>query len=709
MIQSPLSGPAQHPHSRSTDAGARRDARRDTRPGAGPDARRPSLTGRLRQALPYVMATALVWYLTTHLADLDITAVRAAFASVAPGQWLVAALATAVSFWAVGRYDGVVQRRLGLQVAPAAARRAGIAAIAISQTIGLGLITGALVRWRMLPGLTLWQATRLSLTVALSFLAGWAVVAALVTAVLPPLPALRPAGVAVLALTGLGLAFCLWRPSLQGWLINPLNRLLSHPTATLRLPPIATLARILTLAAVDSGAAALAFVVLLPEAANLSPLTVLPAFLLALGAGLISGTPGGVGPFEVTLLLLLPTADPSHLMATVLAYRLVYYAIPAVLAGLLLMAGPARPHPYRSRTAAPQPALTPDTGPTSARLTTARPTTARLNTARRAEFRLAGQSGLTLWSGPDGGNAWLAAETGQSLVSLGDPLTGGDDAAMIAALHRAARARDLIACHYKCSARVAALARRAGHAVLAIAHEAVLTPADFSLDSPARSALRRKLRKADRAGAHVSAPPAGSPLPLHDLARIADAWATARGGERGFSMGRFDPATLAGQRLYLAWAQGQPVAFLSLHQTSGEWALDLMRHIPAMPDGTMQALLVRAIADAAALGIPRLSLAAVPLAARGRGPAAALCRLLDHCSGASGLRQFKSGFAPDWQPLYIAAPTWPGLMIAGLDVARAIAFPPAVPGHSPTPRPCPPLPAQSPARASAHDSGAPPS
>ena len=42
------------------------------------------------------------------------------------------------------------------------AHRAGVIGIAVSQTLGMGVLTGALVRWRMLPKTSLWQSTRLS-------------------------------------------------------------------------------------------------------------------------------------------------------------------------------------------------------------------------------------------------------------------------------------------------------------------------------------------------------------------------------------------------------------------------------------------------------------------------------------------------------------------------------------------------------------------
>ncbi len=150
-------------------------------------------------ALSFGLALGLVWLLARRLAGIDPGQVRDGLALVPLAAWALALLATAVSFWAAGRYDAVIHRHLGTGFHGRQARRAGFAAIAISQTLGLGLITGALVRWRLLPGLSLWQATRVTGVVTASFLGGWAVVTATTLVLLPDAP-FKPAALAVLGL-----------------------------------------------------------------------------------------------------------------------------------------------------------------------------------------------------------------------------------------------------------------------------------------------------------------------------------------------------------------------------------------------------------------------------------------------------------------------------------------------------------------------------
>lgn len=258
----------------------------------------------------------LLW---ARLRGMEMAAVVAALARVTPLRWAGAVAATGISFWAVGRYDDAVHRHLATGVPAAQARRAGVCGIALSQLLGMGVVTGTLVRWRMLPSLSLLQAGRLTLAVSLLFLAGWALVTA--GAVLALGGPFQPVAVLVLALWAAAMLLAL-RP----------------PRRLRALPNVLTLGRVAGLAAVDCLAAGLGFWCLWPGAPDLAAL--LPGFLMALGAGLMSGTPGGLGAFELTLMAQLPDMAEAPLLAAVLAWRVVYFLVPATLALMALLRGP---------------------------------------------------------------------------------------------------------------------------------------------------------------------------------------------------------------------------------------------------------------------------------------------------------------------------------------------------------------------------------
>ena len=129
-------------------------------------------------------------------------------------------------------------------------------------------------------------------------------------------------------------------------------------------------------------------------------------------------------------------------------------------------------------------------------------------------------------------------------------------------------------------------------------------------------------------------------------------------------MGRFSPDLVRHQKVFLAWLGTEMLGFVTFNSAPGEWELDLIRYRADVPDGTMHGLITVAIDAAHAAGVDRLSLGAVPDMEQ------PFCRL-----GLRGLCQFKSAFAPDWSPLFAAAPGPVGLGLGLLAVAWAVHHP----------------------------------
>ena len=597
----------------------------------------------LRRSSPFLLAGLFLFLAREPIAALDWRDVARAAGAAPGGAWLLAVCATAISFLALGHYDQAVHAALGTRVSARLARRSGMAAIAISQMAGAGLLTGTLTRWRLVPELSLHEAGRVTLCVTLSFLASWAVLtSAAIHAFLPDagLPLTFAADAALVA-AGLYVALCLLWPRLA-------------------LPPLRLSFRMIGLAAVDTLAAALALYAFLPEASGFG--LFLPAFLLALGAGLLLGTPGGIGPFELTLVAFLPGQDPENTAAAILCYRLVYFVAPAVIAGAATLL--TAPGTDEQRRPAQQAGLPPRSGP--------------------AEMQLLRQGLHRLFLAPGAeGRAWLTARAGQVQVALLDPAPAPSGApAPLTAFSDDARGRGLAPCLYKIGSRTAAFARLAGWQVHPLAEELWLCPATFSPEGPDRARLRRKLRHAARAGLRLTSfsPDEGEKTPWADLARLNRDWVARHGRERGFSMGRYAQPYLAGQRLYLAYRGDKLTAFIIFHLSEREWALDLVRPGADATDGTVHALIVAALADARAEGVARLSLAAAPLPALGlTGWPARLSLALIPTLRSAGLRQFKDSFAPCRRRLYIAARGRLALLWAGIEVARAIHDPATLP------------------------------
>ncbi|MBL9052066.1 MAG: DUF2156 domain-containing protein [Tabrizicola sp.] len=569
-------------------------------------------------ALTAGLATLFLWLLINRLQEVEPSLVFAAIRQVGPLHWLGAALATWVSFRAIAGYDLALHRHLQTGIAADRAGRAGLAAIAIAQTVGMGVISGGFVRWRIVPELGLWGAMRLSLAVAVSFLLAWA---ALTSGVLLSLPSGADT-------------------TLLPWVLGG-GVLLSGAVLALlqqRCPNLITLTRLLALATVDCVAAGLALWLLMPG--DISFAGFLPLFLLALGAGLMSGSPAGLGAFEIVLLALAVDMAEADLLAGIVAWRVLYYGLPAVIgAGMALAAGPEKATASTADRAEAAPAI------------------AEAGLARQGEFT----------RHPAG---FLSGRTAHGLVAL----------SAVASLDRfraAARDEGRWPVLYKLSARDAVAARKAGLTVLPLAFEAWISPAEFRLDLAERAGLRRKLRRAEAAGVRADTGPEPD---WAELAAVNAAWVQARGCEHGFSMGRFDPAYLSAQRLVVARAGARMMGFASFHVARLErgpvWTLDLLRPAPDAPEGTAQLLVATAIRAAAEAGVRHLSLAAVPIGARDgeEGIVARLERVFAPGAG-RGLAQFKAGFAPRWQRLYIAGPSHIALGLVGAEIWHRVHHP----------------------------------
>ncbi len=546
---------------------------------------------------------AILWQ---DIAAMDTAAIWQAVAQVTWMQWALAGVATWCSFQAIGRYDAMWHRHLKTGVPPWLARRSGIRAIAIAQTLGFGALTGSLVRWYSLPRMTLWQATRVSVAVTVAFSACWAVWALLALLWLGGHAGVSPFVPIVIVVAAIPVG--LWvrhqfAPGLQG----------------------KDIAALLCLTAIDLFCAAVALYLVIPQGADIAFLPLLAAYVIALGVGLIANTPGGAGAFELTLLSLLPMATPEPLIAAIIAFRIVYYLIPATLALLAL----ARPAPAQAD------------DPTAA-----------------AMWGLTQQSGET---GRIGNVDLLLGDLPLILTTLGPQ----PKPVPVTAFWKQAVCQGKLPVCYNADPRTALATRNSGWHVRRVAIEAILRPADWTTAGGRRQTLRRKLKQAARAGIVVEALKSS---PTAELQNIARSWALSHGGEYGFSMGRFCPQYIAGQRIFLIKKDGYSIGFVSFHTSADEWMLDLIRHKDNVPDGAIHAAIVAAIDVAKDEAVQRLSLASVP------DP-----RVTPRfwANSRAGLAQFKRSFGPVWVPRYHAAPNrcvfWLGGLIIGVAIYRPVA------------------------------------
>jgi len=190
----------------------------------------------------------------------------------------------------------------------------------------------------------------------------------------------------------------------------------------------------------------------------------------------------------------------------------------------------------------------------------------------------------------------------------------------------------------------------------------------FDLKGASRANLRTAVNRAEREGLRFEVvDAAGVDALLPALKQVSDAWlAQHRSSEKAFSVGRFDDDYLRRFPVAIVRRDDRVIAFANLLMTDAreEAALDLMRHAPDAPPGTMDFLLVRLLQHLQAQGYRRFGLGMSPMAGMARRSGAPkwqrVARLVyEHGNGFynfRGLRSFKDKFDPVWEARFLAAP-----------------------------------------------------
>ncbi|WP_424929587.1 phosphatidylglycerol lysyltransferase domain-containing protein [Amaricoccus tamworthensis] len=605
-----------------------------------------------RLAFSLILIAAFLYTMLLQLGDVDWNGVVAAAMGI-PAWAIATSLALVViSYAAISFYDVIAMRCLGHRMPKAIALRTGFASIAISQALGFGLITGTLVRWRFYRHHSIGpvEAAKVTGLVSVGFMITLAAILAALLTLVPGyasgLTGLSDNMIRAIGCLGLATATAIYLASSLRWGGEQIGFWLPRPRA---------IRRMMVFTLIDVVPAGLAFWVLLPAGTVPDPTQFLVIYMIALGLALLSNSPAGLGVIETACLFTMPDVPVEALLGSLLVYRALYYGLPMLIAGVMLIALETRPAKAAARTgnlhAAP---LRP--GPELPEAVTR-----LLAKSHRAEAALAHLGDKSFLMSRSGRACLMVTENANTLVALSDPIGCRREARELARLFiREAAQRYLEPAAYKCTGRFAAELRRAGLTVSRIGEEALLDPRGFDISTPAHRSLRRKLRQAEKAGVTVEPFEPGD-IAIDDLLAIDTAWKNAKGAAMGFSQGYCRPDYLARFGGILARIDGKPVAFVTLWKSGDgrEVSIDVMRNLPDTPHGTMQSLITAAIEQAGEAGARKFSLCAVFLKGLESvpGPVAHIGNLLCERYGLSesqqNLARFKQQFSPHWRPVFM--------------------------------------------------------
>ncbi len=245
-------------------------------------------------------------------------------------------LLTVLSYAALTGYDALALRYIRH---PLPYRRIGLASFvgyAFSNTVGSGPITGGSIRLHLYTSWGL-SAVQIAKIIAFAAVTLWLGLFAVAGIALLISPVELPSEVRIPLESGWVLGLVLLAIVIIYLVLNAARR---QPLAVrgwrLPMPGIRMALSQILLGAVDWCLAASVLYVLMPEAAGLTYFRFLRFFLVGQLAGMVSHVPGGLGIFETIMVLLTApyygTERAPEVLASLLAFRVVYYILPLVSA-----------------------------------------------------------------------------------------------------------------------------------------------------------------------------------------------------------------------------------------------------------------------------------------------------------------------------------------------------------------------------------------
>ena len=240
-----------------------------------------------------------------------------------------------VSYAALAMYDPVILRSLNAPPMPGYVPvLTGVSSMAVSNLLGFSWLTGGAIRYRIYAafGVDIGAVARLIATSWLAFLLGLLVL-------LGGLFAFHPTGLShVIPLppgseTAVGAVILVAVAGLLVWTARG-PRTVAWKDLSVTLPASRQMLVLMGIALIDLTATALTLYVLLPADLAQNFVLFFILFIGALGLGVISHSPGGLGVFEATMIAGLGGTGRSDLLVALLCYRMIYTVLPFGLAVL---------------------------------------------------------------------------------------------------------------------------------------------------------------------------------------------------------------------------------------------------------------------------------------------------------------------------------------------------------------------------------------
>ncbi len=291
---------------------------------------------RITPFISIVFFGLALWFLDHELRQYDLSEVTQQLSLIPNSYILFSVILSFLSYLVLTAYDGLGVKYIGEDLSSGRIIRAGFIGYAFSHNIGLALITGGSIRYRIYSawGFSVFQVTQIVAFSAFTLWIGFCSVAGLslllATPTLPddvtvPFVSLRVFGIILLLMV---VAYL--------WASASFKNEISFKGWSFKFPNLSLSVKQVFLASVDWLMAASVLYILLPES-EITFFSFVGVFLLAQIVGLFSQVPGGLGVFESIMLLYLSNfISGSTVLGILFLYRIIYYILPLLTAMVLL-------------------------------------------------------------------------------------------------------------------------------------------------------------------------------------------------------------------------------------------------------------------------------------------------------------------------------------------------------------------------------------
>ena len=291
----------------------------------------------LGPGLSLILFAVAVWLLHNELKAYHLRDILNALNAIPGAHLWAAAGLTILSYTVMTGYDVLAMHYIQYRLSYSKIGLASFIGYAFSNNIGMSMIAGASVRYRLYSawGLSAVQITQVVAFCTLTLWLGFFTLGGMVFLTEPlTIPSALHLPIHSAPLIGV---IMLMMVVAYGVVTAAKRAPITIRELEIQLPSIRLFVFQLMLAALDWMLASLVLFVLLAPGTAISYPEFLAVFLLAQLAGLVSQVPGGLGVFETVILLMLHARLPANqIFAALLSYRALYYWLPLGTAALLL-------------------------------------------------------------------------------------------------------------------------------------------------------------------------------------------------------------------------------------------------------------------------------------------------------------------------------------------------------------------------------------